>query len=209
MAAVRARALFVFGSLLGASCGPANVLDPAPAVRAYADALRRGDGKAVYAMMSERSRRELRPEDVDRMLKEQRAELEAQAKAITGAYAELRASAVVRFADGDAITLDLENGRFRVSSADGLPPLARTPEQALGQLGKALARRSYSALLRALSPATQSAIEADLRSLVQGLAHPEGLDVQVSGDIAHVRIPGGHVARLRREGGVWRVEDFD
>jgi hypothetical protein len=197
------------GSLLGASCGRPNVLDPAPAVRAYADALHRGDGRALYAMMSERSRRELRPEDVDRMLQEERPELEAQGKAITGAYADLRANAVVRYPDGESATLELENGRFRVSSADGLPPLARTPEQALEQLRKALARRSYSALLYALSPTTQNAIESDLRALVLGLTHPDGLDVQVSGDIAQVRIPGGHVVRLRRDGGIWRVEDFD
>jgi hypothetical protein len=209
MLASRAVALLATGSLLAASCGRRAVLDPAPAVRAYADAAARGDARAIYEMLSERSRRDLRPEDVDRMVADERAELEAQAKALRGAYSSLRAGAAVLYPDGQTATLDLENGQFRVSSADGLPPLARTPEQALAELRKALARRSYAALLRVLSPSTGNAIDADLRSLVLGLAHPEALDVQVSGDSAQVRTSSGHVVRLRRESGVWRVEDFD
>ena len=105
--------------------------------------------------------------------------------------------------------LDVEEGGFRVSSADGLPAAARSPAAALEQLRRALARRSYAELMRVLSPATRSAIESDLRSLVDGLSHPEGLDVQVSGDVASVQIQGGHFVKLRRDGGIWRVEDFD
>jgi hypothetical protein len=63
--------------------------------------------------------------------------------------------------------------------------------------------------MRVLSPSTRSAVESDLRSLVDGLAQPDGLDVQVSGDVASVQLQGGHSVKLRREAGVWKVEDFD
>jgi hypothetical protein len=63
--------------------------------------------------------------------------------------------------------------------------------------------------MRVLSPQTRGAVESDLRSLVDGLAHPEGLEVQVSGDRAEVRIQGGHSVKLHRDGGIWKVEDFD
>ena len=53
------------------------------------------------------------------------------------------------------------------------------------------------------------AIEADLRSLVTGLEKPESLPVQTTGDTAQVTVPGGHHVRLKRDGGVWRVDDFD
>ena len=53
------------------------------------------------------------------------------------------------------------------------------------------------------------ALEDDMRSLVEGLEEPDGLDVEVTGDSAIVNVPGGHLVRLRREGGVWHVEDFD
>jgi hypothetical protein len=44
---------------------------------------------------------------------------------------------------------------------------------------------------------------------VTGLEHPETLPVQVSGESATVAVPGGHHVRMKRDGGVWRVDDFD
>ena len=183
--------------------------DPRETVRAYEAAAAKGDARAIHAMLSARSRQSLAVSDVERILADERAELQAQAKAMQDANAIVRASARVRYADGEDATLDLEDGRFRVSSADALPAGARTPSEALEQLRRVLARRSYAGLMRVLSPSTRSAVESDLRSLVDGLAHPEGLDVQVSGDVAQVQIQGGHFVKLRRESGVWKVEDFD
>jgi len=72
---------------------------------------------------------------------------------------------------------------------------------------KALARRSYPALLRVLSSKARTAVEMDLRSLEAGLADPKTLDVKVTGDRAEVEIPGGHAVTLERDGGTWRVDD--
>jgi hypothetical protein len=72
-----------------------------------------------------------------------------------------------------------------------------------------LARRSYDGLLRVLSTATRSSIEGDVRDLVQGLSDPDALLVRVTGDEARVPVPGGHTVILKREAGVWRVQNFD
>ncbi|HEX9296356.1 MAG TPA: hypothetical protein VF881_10985 [Polyangiaceae bacterium] len=192
-----------------AGCMRTSMPDPKDTVRAYEAAVAKGDGKAIYAMLSQRSRKSLQVADVQRIVTDERAELATQAQAMDDPSSVVRASARVRYADGEDATLDLEEGGFRVSSADALPAAARTPAEALEQLRRALARRSYAALMRVLSPSTRSAIESDLRSLVDGLSHPEGLEVQVSGDVASVQIQGGHFVRLRRDGGAWKVEDFD
>jgi hypothetical protein len=63
--------------------------------------------------------------------------------------------------------------------------------------------------MRVLSPATRAAIENDLRALVDGLNDPGTLPVQLNGDAATVSVPGGHQVKLKREGGIWRIEDFD
>jgi hypothetical protein len=52
-------------------------------------------------------------------------------------------------------------------------------------------------------------IEADLRALVTGLEKPDTLPVKVQGDTAVVTVPGGHLVRLKRDGGIWRVDYFD
>jgi len=197
-------ACVVFGG-----CARASMPDPRDTIRAYRTAAAKGDARAIYAMLSEPSRKSLQLADVERILADERAELSAQAAAADDRTSVVRASARVRYADGEDATLDLEEGSFRVSSSDALPAGARTPSEALEQLRRVLARRSYAGLMRVLSPATRSALESDLRSLVDGLAHPDGLDVQVSGDVASVQIQGGHFVKLRRDGGVWKVEDFD
>jgi hypothetical protein len=182
--------------------------DPKDAVRAYQAAAERGDARALYGMLSKRSQVAMRAADVERIVADERSELAAQAKGLGDPSSVVRASARVRYPDGEDATLALEDGDFRVSTAFGLPS-AHTTREALEELRRALARRSYAALMRILSPATRSAIESDLRSLVDGLAHPEGLEVQEAGDAASVQVPGGHFVKLRRESGVWRVEDFD
>ena len=60
-----------------------------------------------------------------------------------------------------------------------------------------------------LSLETRDALETDLRSLVEGLENPQTLDVKVSGDNAVVTVPGGHQVKLKREAGVWKIQDFD
>lgn len=196
--------------LLPFAVGCARALpDPRKAAQEYADALAQGDADAIHAMLSERGRRELHVDDVRKLVEEAHEELTAQARAVSEPGAMLMATARVRYADGEEAVLDLDDGRFKVSSADALPALARTPEQALAQLRRVLARRSYAGLSRVLSPSTRNAIESELRSLVEGLAHPEGLEIDVQGERASVRVEGGHVVKLRRERGIWYVEDLE
>jgi hypothetical protein len=206
-----ARSLLLSAALAfgGAACARTTMPDPRDAVRAYETAAARGDAKAIHGMLSEGSRKSLAVSDVERILADERAELATQAKGMQDPSAIVRATARVRYADGENATLDVEDGTFHVSSADALPAGAKTPNEALEELRRVLARRSYPGLMRVLSPATRSAIESDLRSLVDGLSHPDGLDVQVSGDVASVQIQGGHFVKLRRDAGVWKVEDFD
>lgn len=193
-----------------AGCAGPSIPEPRDAARRYAEAAQRGDADALHAMLSADGRRTLSREDVRRLVADQRAELADRGKALEAWSATVKARARVTYGDGEHATLDLEpDGVFRVSAADALPAGARTPEQALADLRKVLARRSYAGLIRVLTPASRSALEADMRSLVEGLEQPEGLDVHVTGDSATVQVPGGHEVKLKRQGGVWRVEDFD
>jgi hypothetical protein len=208
------RVVLALATLL-VGCG-ARIPDPRDAALAYAEAARRADADGVYAMLSEDSKRRYTEAEVKTLVAEQRAELAAQADELARALAPkpgadlgIVTEAAVPYADGEQAALVLEDGAYRIGAADALPAESRTVEQALGQLRRVIARRSYQGLLRVLSPRSRAAIEEDMRTLVLGLEEPDGLDVKVSGDLATVTLPGGHFVRLRREAGVWRVEDFD
>ena len=191
------------------ACASGGVPDPRAAARAYVDAAIRGDGDALYAMMTAESRKERSRSDLARVVADERGELAEQGRELRGDEVRVEAIARLRFADGEEAALELKGGRYGVAAAGSLPGGARTPEEALDQLRRVLARRSYSALIRVLSPAARAAIESDLRALVDGLSEPGMLPVQINGDAALIPVAGGHQVRLRREAGVWRVEDFD
>lgn len=208
-----ARPLWLAGALVAAALTGCthvrSIPEPDDVVTAYAAALERGDADAIYALMSEESRRAVSREELRRVVKDQKAELAAHAKALGSQQRAIEAQAEIRYDDGEIVGLDLEDGAFRVTAADGLPASAKTPEQALSQLRKVLARRSYAGLLRVLSPRTRAAMEKDLRSLVEGLTEPDSLRIDVVGDTATITVPGGHQVLLRREDGIWQVDDFN
>jgi hypothetical protein len=203
------RRLLLLVAIGSVGCVRSSVPDPRDAAKEYAEAAQRGDADAIYEMMSESARKSRSRDDVRKIVADERSELAEQAKSISARDARVEATARLRYEDGEETALDLREGRFWVTSAGALPGGARTPEEALDQLRRVVARRSYAGLMRILSPATRAAIEQDLRSLVTGLERPETLSVQVNGDNAQVTIPGGHHVHLLREGGVWRIDDFD
>jgi hypothetical protein len=194
---------------LSIGCGGRAVPDPRDAARAYGEAAARGDAAALYAMMSDASRRDRSAADVVKVVADEHGELAEQGASLAQGDARVRSTARLRFADGEEAALDLANGRYGVTSAGALPGGGRTPEEALEQLRRVLARRSYAGLMRVLSPSTRAAVENDMRSFVDGLTEPGALPVRVTGDAAVVAVPGGHQVKLKREEGVWRIEDFD
>jgi hypothetical protein len=190
------------------ACAEPGLPDPRMAADEFARAVERGDADAVYALMTEESQQTYGREGTARLVAESRRELSELGRALKSKQVSVETQAEVRYYDGERSNVAFENGQFRVTAAAGFPARARTPEQALQELREALARRSYAGLTRVLSSETRSALERDLRSLVEGLEHPETLEIEVLGDTARVQVPGGHSVQLKREAGVWRVEDF-
>jgi len=168
----------------------------------------RGDSDGIYSLLTRDARRSIGRDGVRRLVADSRRELSQQGKALAKPGARVEGQATVPLADGTEVELSLEADRFRVDAAATLPSAARTPAAALEGLRRALSRRSYVALLRVLSQDSRSAMEGDVRALVRGLEDPRALDVRVNGDRADVELPGGHFVSLKREGGVWRVEDL-
>ncbi len=203
------RGLSALCAVLAAGCASRAVPDPRAAVRVYVEAAAHGDADSLYTMMTRASQQSMSREAAARKIADEREELADQARELGRSDVRLEATARLRYADGEEVALDLRDGQYGVTSAGAFPFGAKTPEEALDQLRRVLARRSYAGLMRVLSPATRAAVEGDMRTLVDGLTRPETLPLQVSGDAALVAIPGGHQVKLKRASGIWRVDDFD
>ncbi len=195
--------------LAASACTAQRVPDPRTAAQAYAQAAERGDSAAIYAMMTREAQRTYGREGTKRVVERSKKEIAAHGKALRSKDAKVEARARVRFADGEQATLTLRDGEFRIGQALAFPSGSRTPQGALAELRSALSRRSYPGLMRVLTSDSRNALDTDLKALVEGLERPEALDIQVNGDKAQVTLQEGHVVKLKREDGVWRIEDFN
>jgi len=194
---------------LAVACGRPALPDPRAAARAYADAAARGDASRVHSLLSREAQRTYGSAAVAALVRDEQQELRRLADAVTRPDVRVEASATMLLEDGSQARLTLEDDEFRVAATETLPAAARSPVEALDGLRRALARRSYPALLRVLSAESRGAVETDLRALAAALENPATLDVKVEGDRAAVDVGGGHRVTLRREGGTWRVEDIE
>lgn len=190
-------------------CARHHVPDPRQAAAAFADAVERQDVDAAYRLLNAESRRMLSKPELKRLMAESKRELLRSAKGLRSEATRVDALAKVRFEDGEISTLSLEDGRFWVEAAGAIPAGARTPVEALSELRAVLARRSYPGLIQVLSSDSRVVLEERLRSLVEALEEPETLQVETAGDAATVRTPGGHRVELKREQGLWKVQDFE
>lgn len=202
-------AFLLFAGWWVAACSRPAVPDPRAAALEFARAAETGDDQAIYALLTDRSRRELGPAGTKALVADAKGELKHKADSLKQGPLSVEARAEIRFSDGELALLELESGHFKVSEVGTLPSGAVTPAQALDELRVALARRSYPALMRVMTSTTRGTLENNTQALVEGLEEPETLDITVEGDRASVDLPDGHTVKLKREEGLWKVDDFD
>jgi len=204
----RVLAMALCGATLVGCAHEPSLPSPDPVARRFAAAARRGDGDALYAMLSADGQRRYGRDGVRALVAQCGPELAREGEALENGPRSIDLVARLRLTHGEIVALTLEGRSFKVSSAGVLPARARTPPEALAELRDALSHRSYAALIRVLSGDTGSTLDGEINGLIRGLEHPDMLEPKISGDRAEVVVPGGHWVKLKREDGVWRVEDF-
>ncbi|MEO8876090.1 MAG: hypothetical protein ABI461_10925, partial [Polyangiaceae bacterium] len=125
------RGLAISAAIFFAGCGGNSVPDPRSAADEFAKAAARGDADAIYEMMTDEARAARTREDVQKIVKDEKAELADEARLVSQKDARVEATARLRFDDGEEAALELKDGQFRVTSAGALPGGAKTPEEAL------------------------------------------------------------------------------
>jgi hypothetical protein len=199
----------VLGFALLGACAPKALPDPRVAARRWVEAVQANDKNAVYALLTDAARRAHGRDGVGRLLTTDRDEMLGLARATTASTAQLETHADVTFAADRTARVVLEEGRFRVAAAAALPAGAESPRDALRELRDVLAQRSFAGLLRVLTKESAQSLDGGLEDVVEALAEPSTVSIDVEGRRATARLPGGHSVTLEREDGIWRVKEFD
>lgn len=197
---------------------------PADVVAAYARALRAGRPADAYALMSADYRRRVSRAEFARHLAENPAEAREAADALARPDGSAAQRAELQLADGDTVTLVRDDGDWRIATNLANFYDQSTPRAALRSFVRAMERERYDVVLRFVPDADREGMtEARMRTafaeegrdetarLIAALRAALDAPLEAVGDHATLRYgeDGRRVARLRREDGLWKIEDPD
>ena len=201
--------LVVMLLLTGCASSRVPAADAAPVARRFARACARGDADAIHDLLSADARRALDVAAIRKLLAENGSGGGPRCRALAEAPLSVSGAATFQFDTGDAASITFDEREAHVAAAGAMPGGGATPEAALASFRSSLVRWLSGTALAPLTASTRERTATSLRTLAEGLEHPEALFVDVSGDRAKVDVDPGHVVHLRRETGLWRVEAFE
>ena len=190
-----------------AACGGEAVPPPQAAVTAYADAVERGDARALRALLTERGRAAYSEKEVEDALRENRKELMARSE--SWKRSQVETTATLWSEDRDPISLVIEGEEFRLDGAGLMPARALTPEAALAELRVAVRARSLRLILSVLAAEKRTELESVIEALDEALDEIELAVTTTRGDRAEIELPSGVRVTLVRVEGVWRIEEIE
>lgn len=224
MARVALGLLLLCTSLTGCGAGkPAE--SPDQVLHAYATALKSGDAKGAYALLSEEAQRSLPFEAFKRMLEENPQEVQQIAVALSRDAEPQEITATITASDGETLELVYENGAWKASASAVDLYSQATPKQALSAFIRAFEAHRYDILMRFVPKAEVGKLNAEkLKAAWEGEQKTE-METKVAAlknglPTAKVEIlarratvaygpDGAASVLLVEEDGVWKIEDFD
>jgi hypothetical protein len=192
---------------LGCSSAPRGASDPRVALARFFAALDAQRFDEAYAALDPQLRASMPRARFEVLARENQAELRALAQQLQRVDAAVRVTARVETAHGEAVTVLLESGEYRVAGGLLDAHALATPLDAVSELRRALSRDSLPALLRVLTAERRAAWLAAFGDTLERTADPLDLRVEVHGDEAIVHMTGGGELHLRKQAGQWHVHD--
>lgn len=192
----------------GCASGPSRPAgDPGAALRAFLGAVEADQLDAAYRMLHPELRRSLSPARFAELARDNQAELRALAEQLARTDAELRITTRVVTARGEAVTVVVEDGEYRIAGGVLDAYALASPLDAVAELRRALQRESLPLLMHVLSSERRAAWIAAFGETLERTEDPLDLRVEIHGDTAVVHLTGGGEIHLRKEADRWHVHD--
>jgi len=211
-------AVLVIASVLACAHKPEA---PSATLQDFGAALARGDLRAAYALTSADFQKRTPYEAFAAGLGSNAADTVALGKRVGEQAARVAPRVDLQLGQGEALSLVLEAGRWRIDGPVPEPWGQRTPRAALRTFVRALGERRYDVVLRLVPRRHRVDLTADklrqyweahkeeTRALLARLQAALAAPIVESGDEAHMPYGPEHEVVFVREDGVWRIEDPD
>jgi hypothetical protein len=203
------------------ACGPRGS-GPEDTLRAFAEALRAGRYEDAHAYLDEGYRRRVSADELARHLRAHPEEVRRLVGLLSNAVETEEITATVPVAGGEALTLQRDDGDWRVEGRAIDFYDQSTPRGAVRAFVRAMERRRYDVVMRLVPEADREgmteermreAFEGEGREEVERLVATlrESLEapIEVVGDRATMAYGEGATLQLVREGELWKIEDPD
>ena len=194
---------------------------PAATLQELGAALARGDFRAAYALTSADFQKRTPYDAFVASLSANGADTRALGKRIGEQAARVPPRVDIQLAQGEPLSLVLEEGRWRVDGPLPDPWSQRTARSALRTFVRALGERRYDIVLRLVPRRHRidlttdklrqywEAHQEETRTLLSRLQASLGAPIVETGDEAHMPYGPEQEVVFVREDGVWRIEDPD
>src|SRR5262245_50925744 len=146
--------------LVASACATSRPATPEDALSAYARALRSGQAREAYDLLSVEAKKDIPYASFQRILRENPDEAVALGRALSQPAAPPKVTAVVKAPNGEALLLVLEDGAWRVDGSAIDLYGQGTPEVALRSFVRAFKNRRYDVLLRFVPEAEREGLDA-------------------------------------------------
>lgn len=186
---------------------PPRAPDPLATTAQLARAIERDEPLAAYALLDPLQQSRIGRDRFVALWRENRGELRELGARLKESALSAKAHAYVELADGERVTLVIEQGEYRLAGGLLDAQALDSPLDAVAELRRALMRQSLPALLRVLSRERRAAFVAAFEKSIAQTQDPLDLRVELNGDEATVHLTGGGRILLRREGGQWQIWD--
>jgi hypothetical protein len=214
---------FAFALLMLSAC-QSQVQAPRSALQGYAQSLADGRVDDAYRYLSDDARRSITQKAFVELVNHSKNEARELSHTLTGASEDPVVTAVVPLANGEKLTMVLEDGTWRVDASVVDFYGQSTPKQAILGFIRAFAHRRYDILIKyapharaqnLTEQALKDAWEVDrvegknldrvLNEIRQSMA---SATFEETGDRAVMTYGQAGMVMLVREEGVWKVEDI-
>jgi hypothetical protein len=188
----------------GGSGGPSQVVDK------YIAAVESNRPDLAYQLLDEEVRRRVSKSEFITRWRDARKELSHQAAMLKQVKGPTEVHARVDYPSGLRAQLVYVDSSWKIQKNVTSAPLSTpTPADAIKAFIWAVEKRDYQAVMKLVSKSMRETIEREITDRLERLKEGLNREIEVTGNKARLRYDRRYKLELIKEGGQWKILDFD